>query len=137
MEILWESSNRAWAVECTKLSMIKIIEFKFIWNFHQVKTELLSINTIKPLIQSKTKFLAVVSNLYGRLKNSDEIGASCICKRPAQLFLWLVISAILSFIFFLPYCYDRIKPYSNVWNQFKVVTPKLSFLLSDPNTKLN
>ena len=59
----------------------------------------------------------MVSNLYGKLKNSDE-SASCICKRPAQLLLWLVISAIISFIFILPYCYDRIKTYSNVWNQF-------------------
>ena len=65
----------------------------------------------------KNKILAVVSNLYGKLKNSDG-GASCICKRPAQLFLWLVISAIVSFIFILPSCYDCIKTYSNVWNQF-------------------
>ena len=61
----------------------------------------------------KNKILAVVSNLYGKLKNSEE-SASFICKRPAQLFLWLVISAILSFIFILPYCYDRIKTYSHV-----------------------
>ena len=58
----------------------------------------------------------MLSNLYGKLKNSDE-NASCICKCPAQLFLWLVISAIVSFIFILPYCFDRIKTYSNVWNQ--------------------
>ena len=72
----------------------------------------LNINTKNHLI--KNKILAVVSNLYGKLKNSDDIGASCICKRPAQVFVWLVISAIVSFIFFLPYCYDRIKPISNV-----------------------
>ena len=74
----------------------------------------LYINTKKTINLIENKILAVVSNLYGKLKNSDDIGASCICKRPAQVFVWLVISAIVSFIFFLPYCYDRIKPYSNV-----------------------
>ena len=61
----------------------------------------------------KNKILAVVSNLYGKLKNFDE-GASCICKRPAQLFLWLVISAIVSFIFILPSCYAVVLLHQNI-----------------------
>ena len=61
------------------------------------------------LSKIKITISAVVSNLYGKLKNSADISASCICKRPSQFFKWLVISTIVSFIFVLPNCYDRIK----------------------------
>ena len=50
----------------------------------------------------------MISDLNGKLKNSD-VDASCICKRPSQLFLGLIVSALFSVICIFPNCYYHIK----------------------------